>query len=250
MKKAMKITLIAVCSLAALALIAFLTFGGLPAKKSAARDFAFVDLTISDYPYADLQVPEDYVSLEKSGLTLMIPPELHVKDDSDPESLRSQLYFTEDDNRWSVIVQEPYNFGALELASPENELTDSLLRDFTDSINMPPVEDWYSFYDLIYHMDLDDCNIHSFRQANTFYALAAIKEAVLPSFEECWAWHPADGDGFIQVLRTPEIEGAERYGIVAKQFAPNDRNVSHDVLISAPTLEECCAIANSIRIAQ
>lgn len=249
MKKGLKITLIAVGSVIGLGAIAFFTLGGLPFKKLAEKNCPILNYTASAYPYADLTAPADFETIEKEGISLKAPAGLHPKDDSDPEHMLSRAYVRDGDSATGIIVLEPYDFGALALAETDNRLTDDLIADFCKSVGQPPLTDWYSFYDLMYHLNLEDCSVHSFRQANMFYIFALAKEEVIVGAWESWDFQTDDGAGFIQLSRTPETTPENpRYTIQVQLFGNDDRNLSHDVLISAAELETCCQIANSIRL--
>ena len=249
MGKAFKIVLAILLTLVAAALILFLTLGGLPAKKMAEKNTEYISYVAKDYPYADIAPLENGMTLEDRGLRMQIPAGMHPRDDSDPDSMKAHLYVSDTDKALAFIVLEPFDFEEFDLDGEKYDFSEKTLNWFSETIGIPHSGswDWYSFYNLLYHMDMDDCSIHSFRQANTFYALALIKDQVISHYHEVWDWHTDCGNGFISIMQTPESsEKNPKYKINASLYFPDSPNVSHDVMIAAKDIETCCAIVNSI----
>ena len=249
MKKGLKITLITLGTVVGIGAAAFLTLGGLPLKIAAEKNFPALNVTASEYPYAAETAPADFTVIERDGVSLKAPAGMHAKDDSDPDRPASRIFVSDTDETLSVFILEPYDFGELDLTDETYNLDNERLSEFSTSIGRLPLTDWYSFYDLMYHMTADDCSTHSFRKAYSFYVLGYVKEEILPGYLEYWDWQTDDGAGFVYLKRTPETDiEPRRYQILAELFSNDDRNTAYDVIISASDLETCCQIANSIKL--
>ncbi len=251
MKTGLKITLIAV-GIAAIGSTVFLAgFGGMYYKKRAEEQYGEALKFVAEaYPYADLAVPADYVSRTQQGVTLMMPVNLEQLS-TDPESPKYNVYFSEDKTQM-VMYQKPFDFGKLDLAEIDNNASARLLEKFCRSMDREPLSDWYSYYDLIYHMTIDDCNIHSAKQAAVFESFAYAKsESVTGLYDTCWDWtNPAGDKGFIFMSERKERDSTlypngVYYSVLVELF---DGNISYDTMIRANDLETCCRIANSVQI--
>lgn len=258
MGKKFKIVLAILLTLVCLALVLFLTVGGLPAKLMADRKAELTDYVASDYPYADVPPLENGKTLEQFGLRMTVPADMHQKvrdnpdssDSSDSsESVLDHVYVSETCNDTTVFGLTPFDFEEFDLDGESSYLAEKALNRFSESIGLPHSGgwDWYTLYNLLYHMDSNDCNIHSFGQANTYYALALFKDEAISPFRETWYWHPEGGDGFIVLMKEPTDENPDhKYTLLAELYTPDERNIAYQAMISSHDLETCCAIVNSI----
>ena len=253
MTKTFKVFLAILLTLVTAALILFFTLGGLPAKRKAEQISELISKRAADYPYADEKLSGETVIIEEEGLLLHTPAGTHPKDSSDLDSIRAHLYVSDYDKKMSLLVPSAFDFGEFNLGAEEHKVSRESLNYFAKSIGFSYNEpwDWHQFYELLYHMDIDDCNIHSFRQANTFYALALIKNEMIQSYWDTWDWKTDCGEGFITVMMTPEDDPKNpRYKVLGSLYMSDSPNVSHDIMLSAKDLETCCAILNSVEPAE
>lgn len=250
MKKALTLTIIAAGAVTVAATVMIAGFSGLPAKKRAVEQYSkALNFVPDEYPYANLEVPADYVPCKQQGISLMMPAEL-MQLDSDPDSFKSGVYMNADKSVL-VMFEQPYEFGEMDLATIDEQASAEAMDRFCRSLGREPIKTWYDFFDMIYHLKPDDCNIHSMKQAAVFEALSYTKSEVLPVCNEIWDWENADGDkGFI--MRMDQASGEEadssRYSIQAELYDPDTGNTSYAVMIKAQDSETCFRIANSIRL--
>lgn len=250
MKKSLIITLIAAGVVTVAATVMIAGFSGLPAKKRAVTQYGeALDFVPKEYPYANLEVPADYVTCTQQGISLMMPADL-MQLDSDPDSFRSGVFMNEDKSVL-VMFEKPYEFGEMDLATIDEQASAEAMDRFCRSLGREPIKTWYEFFDMIFHLKPDDCNIHSMKQAAVFEALSYTKSEVLPVCNELWDWENADGDkGFIMRMDQASEDEADssRYSIQAELYDPDTGNTSYAVLIKAQDSETCFRIANSIRL--
>ena len=250
MKKSLIITLIAAGVVTVAATVMIAGFSGLPAKKRAVTQYGeALDFVPKEYPYANLEVPADYVTCTQQGISLMMPADL-MQLDSDPDSFRSGVFMNEDKSVL-VMFEKPYEFGEMDLATIDEQASAEAMDRFCRSLGREPIKTWYEFVDMIFHLKPDDCNIHSMKQAAVFEALSYTKSEVLPVCNELWDWENADGDkGFIMRMDQASEDEADssRYSIQAELYDPDTGNTSYAVLIKAQDSETCFRIANSIRL--
>lgn len=250
MKTGLKIVLIAVGAAAVVSTVLIAGFSGMPSKKRAEEQYGeTLGFVAEAYPHANLEVPADYVSCTKQGISLMMPADLEPMS-TDPENIRSNIYVNEA-KTMMVMVEKPFDYGAFSLAEIDDRTSADALAKFCRSMGREPLSDWYSYYDLIYHMTIDDCNIHSAKQAAVFETMAYAKsESVTGLYSTCWDWeNPAGDKGFIFMReRDPDAENMKnvlKYDLLVQLL---DGNISHDTMIRANDLETCCRIANSVQI--
>ena len=247
MKKSRKITLI-VSGIVLTAGVLLFTLGGMLIKRNCEKNYAdSLAFVAEPYPYAALGEPDDGVPFERDGIQLMMPADLQVKDDSDPESIKSRI-FTNSAEDVTVMMMEPYDYGELMLADLEQKSSAKALAYFCKSIGSEIPQDWYAFNDLIYHMTLDDCNAHNVLQAYVFSLFAEGKAELTEPYTACWDLSNSDGDrGFVYLMKPLEGQQEDVCRITVQLFDRENGNLSHDVLIRAPEPEICWRIANSIR---
>ncbi len=250
MKTGLKITLIAVGTAVIASTVLIAGFSGLPSKKRAEEQYGeTLSFVAEAYPYADLEAPADYVSCKQQSVSLMMPADLEPLS-TDPESFKSHI-FIDADKSVMIMIEKPFDFGAFELAKIDDQASADALAKFCRAMGREPLSDWYSYYDLIYHMTIDDCNIHSAKQAAVFETMAYAKsESVTGLYETCWDWENPSGDkGFIFMReRDPDAENSKnemKYHLLVQLL---DGSTSYDTMIRANDLETCCRIANTVRI--
>ncbi|GEM_PF-5674893 len=236
---------------------ASLTIPGLPAKKLVKFNCQSIDVKATDYPHADVQPAADWKPVKEQGLTAMLPPSLSAKKEESDISL-----FSDPEQHISVIFEGMYDFGEFDLSKvyPQNGLfklgaKESSVNKFLRQMNHSSLQDYCDLYDLILHMDLEDCNIHSLSKSAAFMNFAYIKELVIMPAKDIWKVETETGTGYLRFEHSPEDDSGDNaadaiphYTYILQLFDKKNRNTAYDLYVSAPDAETCLAIVNSVEI--
>lgn len=255
MKKALKITLIILASVIGTAAVLSCTVGGIPCRSFAEKHFEMIDETAAPYPYYDVKTPGGWQTLSKYGVSLQVPAGLQQLE---TEGIRSGCFQSEkdDDEYWFVHFFPQNEFDETDLLSLDDEDGSKLrskaaawlMKDYAKR-HGKSLDDWYSLYDVMYSMKLDDCNFHSLKNGIAFDLLGFIKENGASFFCGVWEWHSDESDGFIMQAGTPEtMTDGNHWHWMAEIYPKSNRNISYMVSISAPDYESAAQILNSIRL--
>lgn len=250
MKKGIKITLISLGAVVLTAAALYGTLGGLPVKRQIEKEYGeTINYTASEFPYAALEASPDYAACEAAGIRFMMPADVRAVDDSDPENNKARS-FRNDGKTVSIYVALPEDMGELPFDDPAEKKAKKLMDDFCRSLGYEPLKNWHDMYNMLFHVTLDDCSIHSAKNAAIFKKLAEMKDEIPFMNWDCWDWQSASGEtGFLRMLEYYPEEGSEpQYKVMAECFDKENGNIVYDLFINAPDPETCCRIANSVCI--
>lgn len=249
MKKGLKITLITLASVIGTAAVLSCTVGGMPFKAYAEKNYETIDETWSDYPYYNYKTPSEWKTVTDRGISLKMPADLRPQSD---EGFKKHFYISEDKS-WHIMFITPTDFGTLDLADPDaaadlkEKMATWMVLDFAKKKDIE-LRDWYSYFSLIYSMNLDDCRGYSLRRGAEFALVGYLKEETGMFGAELWEWHTADGDGYIRKMGNSADESPERCRVFAELFPNGERNQCYTALITTPSAEETAQVVNSIRL--
>ena len=249
MKKGLKITLITLASIIGTAAVLSCTVGGMPFKAYAEQNFEFINETAGEYPYYKYKTPDGWQTVTARGVSVQLPPDFKQAGDTGLKRFQYQL----EDRSEMVWFMLPTDFEEMNLADPQaaddvkSKITAMLVREYADEHDCP-LSDWYSYYNLIYQMKLDDCNVHSLRKGAEFALLGYLKEETAFLGAEIWNWHTADGDGFVSRMGNGPDEPEGRCKVFASIFANDERNVVYEIMVRTNSAERTAQIVNSMRL--
>ena len=246
MKRKTRIIVAALYSELAVICAALAVAGGLPAKLLAQKRFDNLNYTAADYPYADLTVPADYITVTLNGMTLRVSPDMYRKS-SDPQTVDSTIFISDSGRNQYVQIPCPTDLGEPELGNTGTPAADRPIQRFAKRVIGRQLRSWYDYYDILYSLNAESCSIHSLTGSKTFYEIAALKEETLPCFRQTWSFQCDSGKGFLNLLRTPETDPEHpQYSVLLTLHPFGSENTVQTAVITDDSLEACCAIANSV----
>lgn len=256
MKKGLKIAAAAAGIPLGLILIAGLVVPGLPAKAIVRSFCVNTDVKAEPYPYHDIKPQDGWKRITAGGMTMLVPPTLEDNSTHNPQAAESSLF--SDAEGTAVLIDDPQALGELDLQSFNRDssflrlgLSERSVSKFAADMGKPPVTDYAGLFDLIYDMDINDCNVFSLRKASAFTSFALIKELFIPAAEKYWKYETENGSGLIMLTHTPEQDettASPHYTYLIDLFEKQDGSIEHRVMVMAADSETCLAILNTAEI--
>lgn len=245
MKKFFKVTGVVLGSLAALVFLAWLIVPALPAKLSIKNiykdDMELLNVTTAPFAHGDIETPDDFVEVERDGVSLKISPDMKKKySDNSENTLLAGRFFVDEKKENSVVFMNTDN---------ENYVVDD--PKIWKGVYGKAVENNYEFWDMIYSVSYDDISIFKHNSSLQSMAWADIKSGV--SFGDDLTIYKIDTEnavGFVHMNgHRPENEKkSERYCYELMLFNKNDLNDMHSVLIMSGNQEIVWQIVNSANL--
>lgn len=246
MGKGIKTTIIIIGGVLAFLLsavvIIYVFFPGLPIYVLVRKECPQVNKPITDYPYKNVAVPDDFITISHHGITLRAPSSLYMK----PAEIMAKLYIDSQDNQerknmlWFTEMRDCSDF-SLE----DREISEEQLEAFCASINYPVPKTEYDMFRIIHSLTMEDFNVRSRDGAAAFATFAVLKEMLSSPFLYSYYFETDTGIGFIHVLNEPS-EDEPLYSWSVSLYAGENLGTESHVIISTENLEIMKQIVASI----
>ena len=263
MKKTAKITCITIASVLGTAALLSCTVGGIPCRRYAEKHYQNVDNAAKVYPYAGLQAPDDWQTYTGAGIRLLVPKgtqqlgydessvKVLSKGSENSDDYCFMEFFTH--SREKPESEFPELVGMAEWYGTQTwrqKAMTLLICDYAKQ-HGKSVDDWYSFYDLVNSLRLEDCNFHSLKNGIAFDALAAYKEHSTFFQDDVWERHTDQSDGFISQIPVPKSGSEAQHWILSVTLFPKqNRNQELLLYLITADTESAIKIINSIQFTE
>ena len=202
-----------------------------------------VDICAEPYPYADIEIPENFRELSVKGVDFMAPDGLYWKYPEETEGARSGLLVNgeiDDEDYIGVLVLDPDTFDI-----ESEELMSAEMKKKIRKMGYDVPEDMYSLMKLIYSIKLEDCNKFSPSEVSAFKSLALYKELIVSEDEKVYS---SDSEGFDMFIKESASDG--NYQLDVDCYEKNDPNRLHIVVVMCADPDTARQIVKTIKTAE
>lgn len=235
---------------AVLSAVALLGTGGYIAKglveySSIEAACPGVNVRAESYDGSDVEVPEEFRELSVKGVDFEAPDGLYWRFPEETEGVKSGILVNGE-------MEEPDYLGILVLdpdspESAENEFISKRWQRNLKRLGYKIPENDYEVMELIYSIDLSDCNKFSPSQVRAFRELAFYKEVML-SISDTEKVYKTENEDFYILMRL-SYDG-ECYDLTADCYEKASPNTIHTVVIKTKDAVQAEQIAKTLRLAE
>ncbi len=248
MKKTLKITGIVLLGLVVIAGILALIFPG-AVYYFQIKNLKKVNVTSQPYPYTDVTVPEDWQEITAQGLTLRIPAEMTRREDTAEDAVLIIYRDNIEEPTVYAAIYEETEWDDFSLAVMQENENAAEIAALYEAEGVPYPQSHCEMLRGFYRISMDDFNIHSYREAGAFAAIAYAKEMLLSDiFSAVYETEIDDCPAFIQESRSEgstmpyrylvEVYGGENHAVsYAVTFGAADEAVARQMVASVQFAE-------------
>lgn len=265
MKKALKITGIIFGSLVILAVFVYAFGFQLLAKLYVNNKYEHINCTLSEFPYDEVNVPENWETIECEGMTLKIPEEIYqIYPDSENDAKRRLFADAEKNPDTSVMFVGQSEIEFSEMFYGESEIfTKSEIEKAINGTGYECPENMYEFYDFIYNVTPKDFGIFKRGKSPMFLiAVAGNKETLYSSMTagrhlsdtdvcgEVYSFETENAVGFFTLYGFPNEKNKNKYSYLVDLYDKDNLNKSNSVIVKSTNKITALEIAVSAEIAE
>ena len=253
MKKSLKITGIIFGVLIILAVFIYVFGLQFLAKMYVNKKYEYVNCTAKEFPYGEVPVPNDWKTIEYSGLTLKVPNEVYQLYPDDEREIKRRLFADAKKENTTVyfsewITESEYTF------MDEDGLSEKDIEKAMKSIGYKCPENSYELIDFVYNVTSKDFGIIRHGKSQKFIiSVANMKELLIVSScadcDELYSFETERGIGFLTYYRNPR-DVDNKYTYLVQVYDKNNLNRYNLVQIKSTDNETAFKIAESIEIAE
>lgn len=265
MKKALKITGIILGSLVIFAVFVYAFGFQLLAKLYVNNNYEHINCTLSEFPYDEVNVPENWKTIECEGMTLKIPEGIYqLYPDSETDAKRRLFADAEKNPNTSVMFVGQVEIEFSETFYGESEIFTKLdVEKAIKSTGYEKPENMYGFYDFIYNVTPKDFGIFKRGKSPMFLiAVASSKETLYSSMTagrhlsdadvcgEVYSFETKNAVGFLTLYGFPNEKNKNKYSYLVDLYDKDNLNKSNSVIVKSTDKRTALEIAVSAEIAE
>ncbi len=258
MKKALKITGIIFGVLMILAVLTYVFGLQLLAKMYVSKKYEYINCTAKEFPYGEVPVPNDWKTVECSGLTVKVPNEVYQLHPNDESEVKRRIFVdAEKDANTTVLFLEWTDWTETEFTSmfgdSETSFSEKDIEKAMKSIDYKCPENMYEFLDFTFNVTSKDFGVIKHGRSPLFtVAVANMKETLVPAYcadcNEMYSFETEKGIGFLTLYGKPN-DKTNKYSYLVELYDKNNFNRSKSLIVKSTDKETAFKIAESIEIA-
>lgn len=252
MKKALKVTGIILGSLMILAVLMYAFGFQLIAKVYISNKYEHINCTAKEFPYNEIQTPENWKTIECEGLTLKVPEEIGNLYPDDESVVKKRLFGDSEKNTTIFFTEKT----ELDLSSifAERRLIEKDIQKAMKSINYKYPENAYEFFDMAFNVTSDDFGIlkHG-KSLLLILQIAETKEMLYitetADCDEVYSFETENGIGFLTLYGKPN-DKTNNYSYYVELYDKNNLNSYCFAIVKSTDKETALKIAETAEIAE
>lgn len=252
MKKALKITGIILCCLIILLILMYVFGFQLIAKIYVNNKYEHINCTAKEFPYDEIQTPENWKTVECEGLTLKVPDEINnLYTDGDSEARKR--VFADDEQNTTVFFAEKTEHD-FSLESFDADFLEKDFRKAMKSVDYKYPENTYEFFDMAFNVTSDDFGILKHGKSPLMIIqIADMKEIVYNSetvdCDEVYSFETEYGIGFLSLYGKPN-DKQDKYSYIVELYDKDDLNSYCFAIVKSTDKETALKIAETAEFAE
>lgn len=255
MKKSLKITGIIFGVLIILAAFMYVFGWQFLVKMYVNKKYEHINCTAKKFPYGEVPVPNDWKTIECSGMTLKVPNEVYQLHPDDESEVKRRLFAdAEKDSNTAVFFLEWTESEFTLVNGSDYAFLEKDIEKAMKSVDYKYPENTYELFDFTFNVTSKDFGIIKHGKSPMFIiAVANMKETAIPAFcadcNELYSFETEKGIGFLSFYGKPR-DKANKYSYLVELYDKNNLNRSNSVIVKSTDKETAFKMAESIEIAE
>lgn len=252
MKKALKVTGIILGCLTALSVFMYVFGLQLIAKIYVSNKYEHINCTAKEFPYDEIQTPENWKTIECEGLTLKVPEEIGNLYPDDESVVRKRLFGDSEKNTTIMFSEKTeQDFSSI---FDDERLTEKAIQKAMKSIDYKYPENVYEFFDMAFNVTSDDFGILKHGKSPLLiFQIAEMKELVYNTetadCDEVYSFETENGIGFLTLYGKPS-DKTDNYSYYVELYDKNNLNSYCFAIVKSTDKETALKIAETAEIAE
>lgn len=252
MKKSLKITGIILGCLMIIAILVYVFGLQLIAKIYVSSKYEYINCTTKEFPYDEIQTPENWKTIECEGLTLKVPEEINNLY-SDGESEAKKRCFGDTEKNTTIFFKEKteddFSLAFNAFVDVEKDIKKSM-----KSIDYKCPENVYELYDMAFNVTSEDFGILKHGKSPLLIVqIADMKELVYSTetvdCDEVYSFETENGIGFLTLYGKPN-DKTDRYSYLVELYEKDNLNSYCFAIVKSTDKETALKIAETAEIAE
>ncbi len=252
MKKSLKITGIILGCLMILAVLMYFFGFQLIAKIYVSSKYEHINCTVKEFPYDEIQTPENWKTIECEGLTLKVPEEINnLYPDGESEVKKRCFGDTEKNTTifFTEKTEDDFSLAFNAFVDVEKDIKKSM-----KSIDYKYPENVYELYDMAFNVTPEDFGtLKHGKSPLLIVQIADMKEIVYSTetadCDEVYSFETENGIGFLTLYGKPNAK-TDNYSYYVELYDKNNLNSYCFAIVTSTDKETALKIAETAEIAE
>ena len=216
-------------------------FPGIPYKYKCTHELQLTDSIWETIPDDLPPLPEDYADYSNFGLKITAWDDMKPIRTDD----KSEAKWQNDDDTHYIVINE-MNISESDDFLDRTGISHEALDKYCKAVEKTTPESEYEFTKLVMSLNMEDFDIHNFKNSKTFYLMMKEKNEAYFGENNPKIYYSVDGVGFRGCLHIESVSGYNASYIDI--YPERDKKTKYRISIKVTDTNEILAIANSIKL--
>lgn len=256
MKKTLKITSIILGCLMIIAVLVYAFGLQFIVKVYVSNNYEHINCVTKEFPYYEVQIPENWKTIEYEGMTLKVPEEVHqLHPDDEIEAKRKNFSDAEKNPDTTVFFVGKFEEDIISiLNSDKYTFVEKDIQKAMKSVDYKYPKNMYELYDCIFNVTSKDFGILKCGKSPLLIiTIANTKEMIYNTYtvdcDEVYSFETKNGKGFLSLYGKPN-DRINKYSYIIELYDKDNLNKSNSVIVKSTNKETALKIAKSAEIVE